>query len=41
MKIYIIGLGKVGRTLLNAYRTVENTMIYIYDRDKTLLPAKS
>ncbi len=35
MKIYIIGLGKVGRTLLNAYRTVENTMIYIYDRDKT------
>lgn len=35
MKIYIIGLGKVGRTLLNAYRNVEDTSIYIYDRDRT------
>lgn len=35
MKVYIVGLGKVGRTLLNAYRTMENAYIYIYDRDRT------
>ena len=35
MKIFIIGLGKLGRTLLNAYLTVDNVNIYIYDRDRT------
>ncbi len=35
MKIFIIGLGKLGRTLLNAYLTVDNVNLYIYDRDKT------
>ncbi|MDY6787542.1 MAG: Rossmann-like and DUF2520 domain-containing protein [candidate division WOR-3 bacterium] len=35
MKLFIIGLGKVGKTLLRAYLTVENTTIYVYDRDRT------
>ncbi len=35
MKINIVGLGNVGRTLVNAYKERENIEIHVFDKDKT------